>query len=81
MQNPFLLFAQGVAMGAADMVTGCAGGTIALIRGIRNELWRSTAGMPAALHERSRARPSLRTSGCAPARVVKGQLRRSVRAA
>jgi putative membrane protein len=51
MRNPFLLFAKGMAMGAADVVPGVSGGTIAFISGIYDELLRSIAAVPAALRE------------------------------
>lgn len=56
MQNPFLLFAKGMAMGAADVVPGVSGGTIAFISGIYDELLRSIASVPAALRELLRGR-------------------------
>ena len=37
----FLLFLKGMAMGAADVVPGVSGGTIAFISGIYEELLRS----------------------------------------
>lgn len=49
MKNIFLLFAKGVAMGAADVVPGVSGGTVAFITGIYDELLRSIASVPAAL--------------------------------
>ena len=49
MKNYFLLYAKGVAMGAADVVPGVSGGTVAFISGIYDELLRSIAGVPAAL--------------------------------
>ncbi|MCM2321062.1 MAG: DUF368 domain-containing protein, partial [Pseudomonas sp.] len=45
MRNYFLLFAKGVAMGAADVVPGVSGGTIAFISGIYDELLRSIAAV------------------------------------
>lgn len=51
MRNYFLLFAKGVAMGAADVVPGVSGGTIAFISGIYDELLRSIAAVPGALRE------------------------------
>lgn len=44
-----LLFAKGIAMGAADVVPGVSGGTVAFISGIYDELLRSIASVPAAL--------------------------------
>jgi putative membrane protein len=49
MKNTLLLFAKGVAMGAADVVPGVSGGTVAFITGIYDELLRSIASVPAAL--------------------------------
>jgi len=49
MKKYFLLYAKGIAMGAADVVPGVSGGTIAFISGIYDELLRSIASVPAAL--------------------------------
>ncbi|MBH3340481.1 DUF368 domain-containing protein [Pseudomonas mendocina] len=49
MKKHFLLYAKGMAMGAADVVPGVSGGTIAFISGIYDELLRSIAGIPEAL--------------------------------
>ena len=49
MKKTFLLFAKGIAMGAADVVPGVSGGTVAFITGIYDELLRSIASVPAAL--------------------------------
>jgi putative membrane protein len=49
MKTYFLLYAKGIAMGAADVVPGVSGGTIAFISGIYDELLRSIASVPAAL--------------------------------
>ncbi|MGG2399766.1 DUF368 domain-containing protein [Pseudomonas sp. SH1-B] len=49
MKKHFLLYAKGMAMGAADVVPGVSGGTIAFISGIYDELLRSIAGLPGAL--------------------------------
>ena len=49
MKKTFLLFAKGMAMGAADVVPGVSGGTVAFITGIYDELLRSIASVPAAL--------------------------------
>lgn len=49
MKKSLLLFAKGVAMGAADVVPGVSGGTVAFITGIYDELLRSIASVPAAL--------------------------------
>ena len=56
MQNPFLLFAKGVAMGAADVVPGVSGGTVAFISGIYDELLRSIASIPEAALQLLRGR-------------------------
>nr|WP_172147886.1 DUF368 domain-containing protein [Pseudomonas tumuqii] len=49
MNKHILLFAKGIAMGAADVVPGVSGGTVAFISGIYDELLRSIASVPAAL--------------------------------
>ncbi|WP_395504693.1 DUF368 domain-containing protein [Ectopseudomonas hydrolytica] len=49
MKKQFLLYAKGMAMGAADVVPGVSGGTIAFISGIYDELLRSIASIPEAL--------------------------------
>ncbi|WP_397378914.1 DUF368 domain-containing protein [Pseudomonas sp.] len=49
MKKSLLLFAKGVAMGAADVVPGVSGGTVAFITGIYDDLLRSIASVPAAL--------------------------------
>lgn len=50
MKQYFLLFFKGIAMGAADVVPGVSGGTIAFITGIYEELIDSIRGLtPAAL--------------------------------
>ena len=41
MKIKFVLFFKGIAMGAADIVPGVSGGTIALITGIYEELIES----------------------------------------
>ena len=43
MKNALLLYAKGMAMGAADVVPGVSGGTVAFITGIYDELLRSIA--------------------------------------
>lgn len=48
MKNYLLLFAKGVAMGAADVVPGVSGGTVAFITGIYDELLRSLGSVPSA---------------------------------
>ena len=49
MKKYLLLYAKGIAMGAADVVPGVSGGTVAFITGIYDELLRSIASIPAAL--------------------------------
>lgn len=49
MKKYFLLYAKGIAMGAADVVPGVSGGTIAFVSGIYDELLRSIASVPIAL--------------------------------
>jgi putative membrane protein len=49
MKKHLLLYAKGIAMGAADVVPGVSGGTVAFISGIYDELLRSIASVPAAL--------------------------------
>lgn len=49
MKKSLLLFAKGMAMGAADVVPGVSGGTVAFISGIYDELLRSIARVPEAL--------------------------------
>jgi len=56
MRNTLLLFAKGMAMGAADVVPGVSGGTIAFISGIYDELLRSIAAVPLALRQLLRGR-------------------------
>lgn len=56
MKKYFLLYAKGIAMGAADVVPGVSGGTIAFISGIYDELLRSIAGVPEALMQLLRGR-------------------------
>ncbi len=46
MKNALLLYAKGVAMGAADVVPGVSGGTVAFITGIYDELLRSIGAVP-----------------------------------
>lgn len=48
MKKYFLLYAKGLAMGAAEVVPGVSGGTIAFISGIYDELLRSIARVPEA---------------------------------
>lgn len=48
MNKHVLLFIKGIAMGAADVVPGVSGGTVAFISGIYDELLRSIASVPAA---------------------------------
>ena len=49
MKKYFLLYAKGIAMGAADVVPGVSGGTVAFITGIYDELLASLASFPRAL--------------------------------
>ncbi|MGV8844200.1 MAG: DUF368 domain-containing protein [Pseudomonas sp.] len=49
MKKHLLLYAKGIAMGAADVVPGVSGGTVAFISGIYDELLSSIASVPAAL--------------------------------
>lgn len=49
MKKYFLLYAKGIAMGAADVVPGVSGGTVAFITGIYDELLRSISSIPVAL--------------------------------
>lgn len=49
MKNALLLYAKGMAMGAADVVPGVSGGTVAFITGIYDELLRSIGAVPNAL--------------------------------
>lgn len=49
MKKYFLLYAKGIAMGAADVVPGVSGGTVAFITGIYDELLRSLANFPQAI--------------------------------
>ncbi len=48
MKNTLLLYLKGIAMGAADVVPGVSGGTIAFITGIYDELLRSIGAIPGA---------------------------------
>lgn len=48
MKSSLLLYAKGIAMGAADVVPGVSGGTVAFISGIYDDLLRSIASIPAA---------------------------------
>ena len=49
MKNALLLYAKGMAMGAADVVPGVSGGTVAFITGIYDELLRSISAAPYAV--------------------------------
>ena len=49
MKNALLLYAKGMAMGAADVVPGVSGGTVAFITGIYDELLGSIASVPNAV--------------------------------
>lgn len=46
MKNTLLLYAKGIAMGAADVVPGVSGGTIAFITGIYDELVHAIGSLP-----------------------------------
>lgn len=46
MKNALMLYIKGIAMGAADVVPGVSGGTIAFITGIYDELLRSISSIP-----------------------------------
>lgn len=48
MKNALMLYIKGIAMGAADVVPGVSGGTIAFITGIYDELLRSIGAIPGA---------------------------------
>lgn len=48
MKNALMLYIKGIAMGAADVVPGVSGGTIAFITGIYGELLRSIGSIPGA---------------------------------
>jgi putative membrane protein len=56
MKKSLLLFAKGIAMGAADVVPGVSGGTVAFISGIYDELLRSIASIPEAALQLLRGR-------------------------
>ncbi len=49
MKNALLLYVKGMAMGAADVVPGVSGGTVAFITGIYDELLRSIGSVPNAI--------------------------------
>ncbi|MGE4407711.1 DUF368 domain-containing protein [Pseudomonas sp.] len=49
MKSALLLYAKGMAMGAADVVPGVSGGTVAFITGIYDELLRSISAVPYAV--------------------------------
>ncbi|MCP9338085.1 DUF368 domain-containing protein [Stutzerimonas xanthomarina] len=49
MKNALLLYVKGMAMGAADVVPGVSGGTVAFITGIYDELLRSIGAVPNAI--------------------------------
>lgn len=48
MKSSLLLYVKGIAMGAADVVPGVSGGTVAFISGIYDDLLRSISSIPAA---------------------------------
>ena len=56
MKNALLLYAKGMAMGAADVVPGVSGGTVAFITGIYDELLRSISAVPNAVRPLLRGR-------------------------
>lgn len=56
MKNALLLYAKGIAMGAADVVPGVSGGTVAFITGIYDELLRTIAALPRAIRPLLRGR-------------------------
>ncbi|MBU1329345.1 MAG: DUF368 domain-containing protein [Gammaproteobacteria bacterium] len=56
MKKYLLLYAKGIAMGAADVVPGVSGGTIAFISGIYDELLASIASIPKAATQLVRGR-------------------------
>ncbi len=56
MKKALLLYAKGIAMGAADVVPGVSGGTVAFITGIYDELLRSISGVPSAAVQLLRGR-------------------------
>jgi len=56
MKNALLLYIKGIAMGAADVVPGVSGGTIAFITGIYEELLRSIGAIPGAAVHLARGR-------------------------
>ncbi|HCJ29260.1 MAG TPA: DUF368 domain-containing protein [Pseudomonas sp.] len=58
MKNALLLYAKGMAMGAADVVPGVSGGTVAFITGIYDELLRSIGAVPNAVGPLLRGRVS-----------------------
>jgi len=64
MKSALMLYIKGIAMGAADVVPGVSGGTIAFITGIYDELLRSIGSIPAAavLLMRGRIREAWRTA-------------------
>jgi len=56
MKDALLLYAKGMAMGAADVVPGVSGGTVAFITGIYDELLRSISAVPYAIRPLLRGR-------------------------
>jgi len=56
MKKVVMLFLKGMAMGAADVVPGVSGGTIAFISGIYDELLRALARIPEAALQLLRGR-------------------------
>ncbi len=66
MKKVVMLFLKGMAMGAADVVPGVSGGTIAFISGIYDELLRSLARIPEAALQllRGRVGAAWQTANC-----------------
>ncbi|MBA1274240.1 DUF368 domain-containing protein [Stutzerimonas azotifigens] len=56
MKKALMLYAKGIAMGAADVVPGVSGGTVAFITGIYDELLRSISAVPNAAVQLLRGR-------------------------
>jgi len=56
MKDALLLYAKGMAMGAADVVPGVSGGTVTFITGIYDELLRSISAVPYAIRPLLRGR-------------------------
>ena len=56
MKNSLLLYVKGMAMGAADVVPGVSGGTVAFITGIYDELVHAIGAIPQAALQLARGR-------------------------